>query len=461
VFAQDKWTIHRLPASYGLRYSYASIGWPEQHLGASPLTPARDLTFPAQHAFISWHDLTPHLGAAYDLFGNGKTAIKVSLNRYLESLSAGAPIAQDPNPLSSLITQTTRSWTDTNRNYVADCNLMSPSANGECGAMANASFGLPVPGATYDPDLIHGWGKRGYNWEFSTGVQHEVLPRTSIDVSFFRRTFGNARVTDNRVLSPADFDTFDVTAPSDPRLPNGGGYVVRGMYNLNPAKFGLASDNFVTLAKNYGDQIEYWHGVDVNLATRFIRGVLLQGGTSTGRTVTDNCALLARVPEPAETRATSGLITAAAVRPLEFCHNVTSWLTQVKFLGSYTIPRIDVLVSGTLQNLPGPNILANYNLPTAVAAQALGRPLSGGAANVSVGLIDPGTVLGDRLNQVDLRVGKVLRSGHTRTTASVDLYNALNVSTILAQNNTFGTAWRQPVTIMPARFAKVSLQFDF
>jgi len=461
VFAQDKWTIHQLTASYGLRYSYASIGWPEQHLGPSPLTPARDLTFPAQHAFVSWHDLTPHLGAAYDLFGNGKTAIKVSLNRYLESLSAGAPIAQDPNPLSSLITQTTRSWTDTNRNYVADCNLMSPVANGECGAMANASFGLPVPGATYDPHLIHGWGKRGYNWELSTGVQHEILPRTSVDVSYFRRTYGNARVTDNRVLSPADFDTFDVTAPADPRLPNGGGYAVRGMYNLNPAKFGLASDNFVTLAKNYGDQIEYWHGVDVNLATRFIPGVLLQGGTSTGRTVTDNCALLAKVPEPAESRATSGLITTAAVRPLQFCRNVTNWLTQVKFLGSYTIPRIDVLVSGTLQNLPGPNILANYNLPTALAAQTLGRPLSGGAANVSVALIDPGTVYGDRLNQVDFRVGKVLRSGRTRTTASIDLYNALNVSTILAQNNTFGAAWGQPVTIMPARFAKVSLQVDF
>jgi hypothetical protein len=46
-------------------------------------------------------------------------------------------------------------------------------------------------------------------------------------------------------------------------------------------------------------------------------------------------------------------------------------------------------------------------------------------------------------------------------TASIDFYNMLNVSTILAQNNTFGAAWRQPTTIMPARFAKVSLQFDF
>src|SRR6266850_1178479 len=80
---------------------------------------------------------------------------------------------------------------------------------------------------------------------------HEILPRTSVDVSYFRRSYGNFRVTDNRVLSPSDLDKFDVTAPSDPRLPGGGGDVVRGMYNLKPAKFGLASDNFVTLASNY------------------------------------------------------------------------------------------------------------------------------------------------------------------------------------------------------------------
>jgi hypothetical protein len=467
LFAQDKWTISRLTAAAGLRYSYVSGSIPGQHLGPSPLTPARDLDFPAVNGFLTWHDVTPHLGAVYDLFGNGKTALKVSLNKYLEVLSAGAPMFQDPNPLSSLITQTTRSWNDANRNYVPDCNLQNAAANGECGAMANANFGLPVPGAIFDPDLMHGWGKRAYNWEFSAGVQREILPRASVDVSYFRRTYGNFRVTDNRVVGPGDFDKFDVTAPSDPRLPGGGGYVVHGMYNLNPAKFGLASDNLVTFARNFGDQVEYWHGADINVAMRFVQGLVLQGGTSTGRTVTDNCEVLAKVPEPAETRATSGLITTAAIRPLEFCHSASSWLTQVKFLSAYTIPRLDVLVSGTVQNLPGPAILANFNLTSAQAAQTLGRPLSGGAANVAVSLIDPGTLMnlgtvyGERLNQIDLRVGKLLRYNRSRAMLSVDFYNVLNVSTILSQNNTFGAAWQQPSAIMPARFAKVSVQFDF
>jgi hypothetical protein len=169
-----------------------------------------------------------------------------------------------------------------------------------------------------------------------------------------------------------------------------------------------------------------------------------------------------KIPEPAESRSgNTGLTTTANIAPLEFCHNATNWLTQVKFLGSYTIPRIDVMVSGTLQNLPGPEILANYNLPSTVAARTLGRPLAGGAANVTVGVIRPGSVYGDRLNQVDFRVAKLLRYAGARATLSVDFYNALNVSTVLAQNNTFGGAWQRPTSVMPARFAKVSVQFDF
>ncbi len=462
VFAQDKWTINRLTAAYGMRYSYVQVGWPEQRLGPSPLTPNRNLTFPAQHGFLTWHDLTPNLGAVYDVFGTGKTAVKVSLNKYLENASAGGPIFTDPNPINSLITQTTRSWTDANRNYVPECNLTSALANGECGALANANFGQPVPGATYDPDLMHGYGKRGFNWEFSTGVQHEIMARTSVDVSYFRRVYGNFRVTDNRALAPSDFDKFDVTAPADPGLPGGGNYVINSMYNLNPAKFGLPSDNFVTLASNYGKQTEFWHGVDFNMTARFIDGLLVQGGTSTGRTVTDNCDVLSKVPEPSETRsANSGLVTVGNIAPLAYCHNATNWLTQVKFLGSYTIPKIDVLVSGTVQNLPGPEILGTYALPTAVAARTLGRPLSGGAANVTLALLPPGSQFGDRVNQVDFRVGKLLRYGRYKATLSVDLFNALNAGAVMGQNNTFGSSWLRPTSIMPARFARLGLQFDF
>jgi hypothetical protein len=324
--------------------------------------------------------------------------------------------------------------------------LINPNQNGECGRLTNTDFGGVRPGASYDTELLRGWGRRNYNWEFSAGVQQELLPRLAADVSYFRNWYGNFAVTDNLAVASSDYDPFRITAPADPRLPGGGNYVIAGLYDLNPAKFGLPANNFVTRAETYGKQVQYWQGVDVNVNARPGSGLLLQGGTSTGRTVTDNCEIRAKLPE------------VAPANP--FCHVATSFLTQVKFLGSYGLPRVDVQISGTFQSLPGPQILANFNAPNAIVAPSLGRALSGGAANVTVNLVEPGTMYGERMNQLDLRFAKILRFGRTRTRVNVDVYNALNSGAVLAQNNSFG-AWQQPTLILVARFVKFSAQVDF
>jgi hypothetical protein len=135
----------------------------------------------------------------------------------------------------------------------------------------------------------------------------------------------------------------------------------------------------------------------------------------------------------------------------------------VKLLAVYTIPRIDVLVSGTLQSYPGPEIAANFNANNAYLAanSTLGRSLAGGTSNVAVNLIAPDTEYGERLNQVDVRVGKIIRIAGTRATVNLDVYNLLNVDTITSQNNTFGGAWLRPTNTVLGRFAKVSATFDF
>jgi hypothetical protein len=458
LYLQDKWTIQRLTATYGGRFDYYSGGWAEDHVGPAPLAPTRNLTFPAATS-VTWKDLTPHLGAVYDLFGTGRTALKVSLKKGLEGVDARTNVVQGQAPINRLVNSTTRSWNDANRDFVPDCNLLNPAANGECGALADQNFGSSTLGATFDPDLVRGWGKRGYNWEFSAIVQQEIQARTSLDVGYFRRAFGNQRFTDNRANPLSAFDFFDLTAPVDPRLPGGGGYVIHGLYNLKPAFFGVPADGLVTLAENIGKQIERWQGVDLNINMRPGGGVLVQGGFSTGRTTTDTCDLLAKSPAPSNTN-TQGLVSAGQITPLDFCHRDTPWLTQVKFIGSYTVPIVGIGISATFQDVPGPEILANYNLPTAVAAQVLGRPLSGGAANISVPIVRPGTIYGERNDQVDLRFSKRITVGRTRTTFNFDIYNAFNDNSVLAYNNNFAV-WQRPTDIMLARFAKVGMQVDF
>jgi hypothetical protein len=110
-------------------------------------------------------------------------------------------------------------------------------------------------------------------------------------------------------------------------------------------------------------------------------------------------------------------------------------------LAAYEIPKIDVLLSGTFRSDQGAPLQANYVVTTAEAARTLGRPLSGNAPSVTVNLLEPGALWGDRVNAVDLKVAKVLRFGRTRTNIGVDLYNLFNSAAVLTYNQAF-KPWR-------------------
>jgi hypothetical protein len=346
---------------------------------------------------------------------------------------------------------------------VPDCELVNPAANGECGAFSNQNFGKNVFSSTYDDELIRGWGVRPYNWESSITVQRELLPRVGVNVGYYRRWFGNFVVTDNRAVGPADFNTFSVTLPSDPALPGGGGNTIGGFVNVTPSKFGL-EDNFVTSSTNYADRTEIYHGVDIGVTARSVKGLSLSGGISTGKTKLDDCDIWSQLPEMT-LGSIPGIIDQAStnnsVHSLEYCERETAFLTQFKGLATYVVPRIDVLVSGTWQSAPGVQLAANYNVPNALVAPSLGRNLAGNAANVTVNAVPPGELWGERVNQLDVRFAKVLTFGRTRSNVGIDLYNALNSSPITTFNQTYGPRWLFPTQILPARFIKFGVQVDF
>src|SRR5258705_1447225 len=112
-----------------------------------------------------------------------------------------------------------------------------------------------------DPRLLHGWGVRGFNWEFSTSVQRQLVPRVSLDAGYFRRWYGNLTTTDDSALTPADFDVFSITAPGEPRLPGGGGDTVGGFPDLKPTSLRRAAGHRITLAKAYGRLISHLDSV--------------------------------------------------------------------------------------------------------------------------------------------------------------------------------------------------------
>jgi hypothetical protein len=337
---------------------------------------------------------------------------------------------------------------------------MNPLANGECGPWQQAAFGQALTAAPINQDILSGWGVRPSDWQFGASVQHEVLPRTSVEVGYHRRWFQGFTVTDNLASTAADYTAYTFTAPSHPILPGGGGYSVT---SLNPRTNFSAATNYTTFASDYGDQYQYWHGVDVNVNARMTNGIVVQGGTSTGRGVRDNCEITAKVPEL--------LLTAGTWQQLSSCHVAEPWLTQVRGLATYVVPRVDVQLAASFQFKPGTlglggndsasngnSVNANYVVTNAVA----GIPLLNNQQ--SVNLLLPGQLYGEYVRQVDLRAGKVVRFGRTRTLVALDVYNLFNANPGLTYQQGFtgtGATWYNPSTLLMPRFVRLNVTVDF
>jgi hypothetical protein len=465
LFVQDRWTTGRWTLSGGLRYDNFKNSFPETAIAGTFFGRTLNVQFPDTDN-LNWHDITPKLGATYDVFGNGRTALKVTLNKYLEGLGTtgfgAAQVTDAPHPitrLSGINQNPTRTWTDANGNFVPDCNLNDFDANGECLALSGAAtFGTLVPGTTYDSDLLEGWSKRSFNWEFTTAVQQEIVPRLGVEVQYARRWYGNIRITDDRAVSAADYDRFTFTVPSDSRLPGGGGYTLTG-FDLTPAAALRPVDYFVTLANNYGNMTEHFDGVNITVNARLQNGLRIQGGLGTGRQLLNDCDFVEEVPEMLHTFfGNPNRFFAFAARPLERCEENNGWRTSLQGLAAYTIPKVDVQVSTTWQSLPGAQLAANSNV--LVTSTTLGRGFAL-APFRAYNIVEAGEVFIERLNQIDFRASKIFRALGTRTSINFDFYNLTNSNAVLTENATFGPAWRAPQSILLPRLFKIGAQFDF
>ena len=460
MYVQDQWTVKRLSVNGGLRMDYFRSLYPAQTVPVTQYV-LSSRAFPALDA-TNWKDLSPRAGAAYDLRGDGKTALKVSVNRYV--LQQGVNFSTAINPINGN-NSNARRWTDANGDYVVQGDPYNNAANGELGPSGNVNFGRPAITARLDPKWATGFAKRPYQWEFSAGVQREIMPRVSAGAAFFHRTYGNFSVIENQAVSPSDYSSYCVTTPNDSRLP-GAGQQLCGLRDLNPNKVGQVS-NMTTSAGNYGEASERWNGMDLTVNARLSK-VLLQGGMSTGKTIANNCDIATKYPNVVlAAPAGSPTLASGPSTSTALCHVEEPFLTQVKLLGSYTLP-YDIRVAATYQNIPGPQILATGTFTSAQIAPSLGRPL-GATATATVNMIAPGTLYGDRMSQIDFRFTKTFRIGRARVQGMLDLFNALNANTVLVLSNAYGattgaatgSAWQVPQGILPGRIVKVGTQINF
>jgi hypothetical protein len=359
------------------------------------------------------------------------------------------------NPLARIATSASRTWTDANGDFSPQCDLTNNAANGECAATTATTFGTSqLTTAAIDRNLLVGWGVRPRDWQFGASVQQQILPRVSAEIGYLKRWLQNFTATDNLAVTSADFTPFSYTAPVDPRLPGGGGYAVNGLYNVVPAKFGLTSNNIMLTDQ----QIQDFNGILASVSARIKNGLTLQGGINSGKQVTDYCALRSNLPE------ISIGIAGATLSPTNpFCRVDPGLVTKVSFVGSYTIPKADVLIAGTIRSDQGAPLRATQNVPVSVVSAALGRPAAVAGTTVPIDLVAPGQVWGDRVNELDLRVAKVLRFKNLRTNVGFDVFNLINSNAVLTYNQTYSPTgpWLAPQSVLSPRFFKVSAQIDF
>jgi hypothetical protein len=483
LFAQDQWTMGRMTVQGAVRFDHAWSGFPSDHNGApqaGPFNPA-PITFPDSEGVRGYNDITPRAGLAYDIFGNGRTALKVNIGKYLQaSVNQTQYVINNPaldgrngRGGPRFVTNTSRAWTDSNGNFFPDCTILNPlaqdnSASGGdvCGPWLNPNFGNAARATVVNPEVLEGWNTRSYDWQFGVSVQQELMPRVALEVGYNRRWWGNFFVTDNRAVGPADYVPYTVTAPAHPELPDGGGYSFTALLPTN-----LAQDNYYTFSSDYGDETRYWHGVDVTLNARLQNGLTVTGGTSTGRGVRNNCDIVEALPET--------LFVVNTFQRQEGCDFAEDWITTLRGSAAYTVPKIDVLVSTIVrfQNtapgfftsgdaVPGSNgnsLAANYQIPNSVILGLAGRLPAGGfiTGNTNVNLVRTGEIFPTQVRTVDMRFAKILRFGGVKTDVAMDLYNLFNVNTPTAYNQTFlNTAtnpWLRPTQIVDARFVRFNV----
>jgi hypothetical protein len=465
IYGQDQWTIRRLTVNYGVRLDFLNAQVDAQDIAAGPFTPAHH--FDAIKNVPNWKDVDPRVGVSYDLFGNGKTALKASVGRYV--VGDSYTIARAINPVQSSVNSVTRTWAapagvtySGTYNPFDDCDLLNPAANTkrpgavQCGAINNPAFGqLTARTTNYDADVVEGWHKRPYNWEGQISVQRELVPRVSAYVGYSRRWYGNLFATRNLAVSNADFTPYCVTLPAnDSRLP-GTGTQQCGYFDVNR---NIAPNNLIFNSSKVGGIDDIYDGFDFDVNARLPGNALISGGLSWGRERINTCTLKddLSLTAPASARTSDPRADA-------FCDTHPNWNPQIKGQVAYRLPW-DVSFSATYQSLSGPEIRAQCPVNSTVSGAplcpaSLSRPFTGAAPTVDI--VSAGLIYGDRIYQTDIRFSRTIRTGHTTVRPTVSVYNLFNSNAVQTYTNTYGLAWQAPQTIMQSRFVDIGVQVDF
>jgi len=443
IFAQDSWRINRLTLNYGARLEYFNGQIAAQSSPAGRFVPARE--YQEIKCMPCWTDITPRFGAAYDVFGDARTALKFGVNKFMAGQTLG--FAQRYNPFSSQ--SDTRTWTDLNRDDIAQDNEIGPSNI--------ANFGSATLQRHPDPDIA-----REYDWEYSAGIQHEIFRGVSVTAAWYHRETYNPTMSVNAGFTPADYTIIDVANPLD-------GSVIP-VYNRDPLKRTIDRTDVNSTDRDL--RSFSYNGFEFGVGARLPR-VTLFGGWTIDRTLLNHCDELENW-----TNLSAVYYDAAAINTNQpksdyhYCNQSAlglPYLNEFKLSGSYQLPW-QMQLNAAFQSYPGPVLPTRWSIgrTTRYAADCKGPCTPGAlvipnmtATTYVLDLTPPGSNYYDRLNQLDLGFRKFFRIGRYQYSGQVDIFNATNSSYIKSQTTTLGSSFGQVTSTIQPITMRLGFQMKF
>ncbi|MEO8682751.1 MAG: hypothetical protein ABI665_27125, partial [Vicinamibacterales bacterium] len=405
VYIQDSWHLGRVTINPGLRYERFVMSIPQQSAAAGTWVPARE--FAAQNNIVNWNTLSPRFGVSWDMFGDGRTAMKAGLSRY--DRLAGITLVQPLNQKN--IAFQTCPWGDTNGDLRAQNDEI---AFARCTGSLQPSLGL------VDENL-----KRPFQWEYNISVQRQLGSRTSVMMAYFGRKFWDLYTTVNDAVPAASYIPVTITNP----LTN----APLTVYNQDPATRGQVRNLLTTVP----DLTQRYNGVELQFDTRLSKATIFGGFTIGNNHGDQDAGDLNNPNNRINNRGDIGFDSPY----------------QVRGGFSYVMPA-DFRVSGSLRAASGLPQTRTYVVTTAVVP---------GLTQVtqSVQVAERGDYRYPWVNLLDLRLTKSFKMGKTRFEPTLDLYNVFNNNAPTNVNQTIGSSLGRPSAIVMARLLRVGGRISF
>ena len=456
-FMQDSWTIKRLTLNPGLRIEWFAAGMDASANAAGRFSPER--FYPAQYDLIKWGpDYAPRFAAVYDLFGDGRTALKANFSKYHRQYDADPFLVYADAGLRS----ENRNWFDCVLNAAGNaCSGAAAATNGddivqdhEIGpSPSGGNFGLRADRNAQDLE-------RQYNLEFTAGVQHQVAPRLAVGFMLFKRQIHNIQLTDRSFITEADYTPFTTALPANDwnnvsRDPDVAALLDRNealtIYNLNAAKNSVYGRGLID--RSSGDNKSLYTGMEASFSTRLIGGATLFGSWTAEKNVSVFCESDDNPNGPTTGDLYQGRPVAQGGRFCDQREFDIPFIHEFKLAGNYALP-YGVDFGAVLQSYAGLERVITWQ-------PAAGLFPGGRTQSQTIVLTEPGSLYGERWDQLDINLKKNIRYGSKVHTFQLDVFNVFNNNSIRTMTDAVGTSLGQVTAIMPGRFPRLAYQFKW